>query len=169
MKKLILEILAGKNDMIYHMNYCCTLYHYLSFKNRIMRELVVRAQATHYLFHRKGEKTFFCPQKIKQKKSNETYKQLGNYFFSNGIFSRAKLENGEDFHSQKEGKVAGCRAKPRVFGGGEIGTFDYSCQQKKTFPSTSLVNQHPTCANKFSRRRRITSICETLPIVHQKK
>ena len=44
-----------------------------------------------------------------------------------------------------------------VFGGGEIGTFDYSCQQKKTFPSTSLVNQHPTCANKFSRRRRITS------------
>ena len=107
-----------------------------------MRELVVRAQATHYLFHRKGEKTFFCPQKIKQKKSNETYKQLGNYFFSNGIFSRAKLENGEDFHSQKEGKVARCRAKPRVFGGWR-NTFDYSCQQKKkTFPSTSLVNQH---------------------------
>ena len=43
-------------------------YHYLSFKNRIMRELVVRAQATHYLFHRKGEKSILLPPKNKVEK-----------------------------------------------------------------------------------------------------
>ena len=43
-------------------------YHLLSFKNRIMRELVVRAQATHYLFHRKGEKNILLPPKNKVEK-----------------------------------------------------------------------------------------------------
>ena len=52
-------------------------YHLLSFKNRIMRELVVRAQATHYLFHRKGEKSILLPPKNKVEKKQWNLQIVG--------------------------------------------------------------------------------------------
>ena len=86
-----------------------------------MRELVVRAQATHYLFHRKGEKTFFCPQKIKQKKkamkptnSWETTSFPMAYFHERSwkmerIFTRKRREKQLDAEQSLE-----------CLGGGEI-------------------------------------------------
>ena len=55
------------------------------------------------------------------------------------IFTRKRREKQLDAEQSLE-----------CLGGGEIGTFDYSCQQKKTFPSTSLVNQHPILAQTSS-------------------